>query len=451
MNDTHRGVLRPFSTGFAFLVRLGDAAIIWYCLYAVLDIFDVYESSFYQYAALVTIILYFLTAEFSSTFHSSRLENYGDIAGKVLFAWTLTCVALVFINLITKSSVEFSRLAVLSWLAATPILLTIERILIFFILRRLRTQVTNTRTYAILGNGTFTHSLPKQIAELPWTGLQFSGVYADLNHLLSDLEQKSIDYVFLSYPSNEQEKIVAAIQALNDSTATTYLVPDLLLSDLLGSRWIMLGNTPLIVINDHPFYGGWWALKKIEDLVLGTLILFLILPVMLVIALAIKLTSKGPILFKQRRHGLNGEVIRVYKFRTMTTLDDGDVVVQATKEDTRITPIGKFLRRYSLDELPQFINVLQGTMSIVGPRPHAVAHNDYYRELINGYMQRHKVKPGITGWAQVNGLRGETETLDKMQARVQFDIYYINHWTLGLDLKIIFLTILNGVNRKIAY
>lgn len=451
MNNAHREILRSFSTSLAFLMRLGDAAIIWYCLYGILDTFEIYESPIYQYSALVTIIIYFLMAEFSSTFQSSRLENYADIAGKVIFAWALTCIALVSINLITKSSVEFSRLAIISWLMITPVLLTIERILIFVFLHYLRSHVTNTRTYAILGNGDVIQNIPKQISKMPWTGLKLAGQYEDLKILLADIESKSIDYIFLGYPSNETEKIVNAIQELNDSTATTYLVPDILLSDLLGSRWIMLGNIPLVVINDHPFYGGWWFLKKVEDLVLGTLILLLISPLLVLIALAVKFTSPGPILFKQRRHGLNGEVIKVLKFRTMTALDDGDVVLQATKNDARITPIGKFLRRTSLDELPQFFNVLQGTMSIVGPRPHAIAHNEHYRQLISGYMQRHKVKPGITGWAQVNGLRGETDTLDKMKDRVEFDMYYINHWSLVLDLKIILLTILNGFGGKTAY
>ena len=172
---------------------------------------------------------------------------------------------------------------------------------------------------------------------------------------------------------------------------------------------------------------------------------------MLLIAIAIKLGSKGPVLFKQRRYGLNGEVIHVLKFRTMKTLDDGAVVVQASKDDPRITSLGRFLRKTSLDELPQFWNVLQGAMSIVGPRPHAIAHNEEYRQLIEGYMLRHKVKPGITGWAQVNGFRGETETLDKMQSRVEYDLFYINNWTLTFDLKIIGLTILKGFINKSAY
>jgi len=451
MNSASHGLLRPYSAAFSLLVRFADAAIIWLTLYGVMRFIEVYESPPYKYASLLAIIFFFITAEFTSTFQSSRLENFADIAGKVIFAWALTCIALFFISFITKSSQEFSRLAILSWLLITPVLLTIERMVIFFALHHLRSQFSNTRSYAILGSSAHTLSLAKQIEESSWTGLQLVGKYDDLPTLLAQMESQSIDYIFLCYPGDAQEKIIAAITALNDSTASTYLVPNLLQSDLLGSRWIMLGNTPLIVINDHPFYGGWWLLKKMEDIVLGALILLLILPIMLVIALVIKLTSPGPVLFKQRRHGLNGEVIKVYKFRTMTALDDGDIVVQASKNDPRITSIGKFLRRYSLDELPQFINVLQGTMSIVGPRPHAVAHNEYYRALINGYMQRHKVKPGITGWAQVNGLRGETDTIDKMQARVEYDTYYINHWSIGFDLKIILLTILTGANDKSAY
>jgi putative colanic acid biosysnthesis UDP-glucose lipid carrier transferase len=451
MNSASHGLLRPYSAAFSLLVRFADAAIIWLTLYGVMRFIEVYESPPYKYASLLAIIFFFITAEFTSTFQSSRLENFADIAGKVIFAWALTCIALFFISFITKSSQEFSRLAILSWLLITPVLLTIERMVIFFALHHLRSQFSNTRSYAILGSSAHTLSLAKQIEESSWTGLQLVGKYDDLPTLLAQMESQSIDYIFLCYPGDAQEKIIAAITALNDSTASTYLVPNLLQSDLLGSRWIMLGNTPLIVINDHPFYGGWWLLKKMEDIVLGALILLLILPIMLVIALVIKLTSPGPVLFKQRRHGLNGEVIKVYKFRTMTALDDGDIVVQASKNDPRITSIGKFLRRYSLDELPQFINVLQGTMSIVGPRPHAVAHNEYYRALINGYMQRHKVKPGITGWAQVNGLRGETDTIDKMQARVEYDTYYINHWSIGFDLKIILLTILIGANDKSAY
>ena len=181
--------------------------------------------------------------------------------------------------------------------------------------------------------------------------------------------------------------------------------------------------------------------KRISDVVLGTIILILISPLLLAVAIGVKLSSPGPVIFRQRRNGLDGDEIVVYKFRSMTSQDNGAVVQQATKNDPRITPFGAFIRRTSLDELPQFFNVLQGSMSIVGPRPHAVAHNEQYRRLIKAYMVRHKVKPGITGWAQVNGHRGETETIEKMQARVEYDLEYLRNWSLGLDLQIIVRTI----------
>lgn len=192
-------------------------------------------------------------------------------------------------------------------------------------------------------------------------------------------------------------------------------------------------------------------IKRTSDIVLGLAILLMLVPVMLAIAVAVRATSPGPVIFRQRRYGLYGEEIIVYKFRSMTATDDGKTIVQASKNDSRVTPIGAFLRRSSLDELPQFINVLQGRMSIVGPRPHAVAHNEQYRKLIKGYMLRHKVKPGITGWAQVNGMRGETQTLEKMEARIQYDLDYLRNWSLWLDLWIILKTVKVVLTRENAH
>ncbi|GEA11485.1 hypothetical protein KUL49_18600 [Alteromonas sp. KUL49] len=202
---------------------------------------------------------------------------------------------------------------------------------------------------------------------------------------------------------------------------------------------------------DTPFQGASDLLKRAEDIVVGSIILTMLTIPMLFIAAAVKLTSPGPIIFKQKRYGLDGKQILVYKFRSMKVQDNGPVVKQATKNDPRITKLGAFLRKTSLDELPQFINVLQGRMSIVGPRPHAVAHNEEYRKLIKGYMLRHKVRPGITGWAQVNGFRGETETINKMVKRVEYDLDYIHRWSVWLDLKIIWMTIFKGFTNKNAY
>ncbi|PJC68766.1 MAG: undecaprenyl-phosphate glucose phosphotransferase, partial [Zetaproteobacteria bacterium CG_4_8_14_3_um_filter_59_5] len=221
--------------------------------------------------------------------------------------------------------------------------------------------------------------------------------------------------------------------------------------ELMGTYQQDIKGMPVFSLCESPLNGPFGVVKHLEDKILASLILLLIWPLMLLIALGVKLTSKGPVIFKQRRYGLNGMPIKVYKFRSMTVCEDGNNVLQAKQGDARVTKFGAFLRRTSLDELPQFFNVLQGRMSIVGPRPHAVAHNEQYRKLIRGYMWRHKVKPGITGLAQVSGWRGETDTLEKMQRRVEFDLEYIRRWSIWLDIKIILQTALIGFTGKNAY
>ncbi|HWO10775.1 MAG TPA: exopolysaccharide biosynthesis polyprenyl glycosylphosphotransferase, partial [Polyangiaceae bacterium] len=241
------------------------------------------------------------------------------------------------------------------------------------------------------------------------------------------------------------------IRGLSDTTASVHMAADMVMFDLMHGRWGTVADVPVVSIYDSPFDGAGGLVKRLEDIVLSSVILALIALPMLCIALAVKLTSKGPVLFVQRRYGLGGRPISVLKFRTMTVTEDGPNIVQASREDTRVTRLGAFLRRHSLDELPQFFNVLSGSMSVVGPRPHAVAHNELYRSRIHGYMLRHKVKPGITGWAQVNGWRGETDTDEKMQRRIEHDLYYINNWTLRWDLKIVFLTVFGASVKQNAY
>jgi len=221
--------------------------------------------------------------------------------------------------------------------------------------------------------------------------------------------------------------------------------------DLMHGRWGTVADTPVVSIYDSPFEGASGLVKRVEDVVLSSVILVLIALPMLLIAMGIKLTSRGPVFFVQRRHGLGGKPIAVLKFRTMTVTEDGPHIIQASRDDPRITRFGAFLRRHSLDELPQFLNALAGSMSVVGPRPHAVAHNELYRSQIHGYMLRHKVKPGITGWAQVNGWRGETDTVEKMQRRIEYDLYYINNWSLFWDMKIVLMTMFGASVRDNAY
>ena len=262
-----------------------------------------------------------------------------------------------------------------------------------------------------------------------------------IKDLATIAKAQNVQLIYLSLPMASQPRILQLLDDLKDTTASIYFVPDMFFTDLIQGHTGTVVGMPVISVCETPFRGVDGLTKRLSDIVLSTLILLLITPLLLVLALAVKVTSPGPVIFKQRRYGLDGGEILVYKFRSMSVTEDGPTIRQAEKNDSRITPLGALMRRTSMDELPQFINVLQGRMSIVGPRPHAVAHNELYRKLIKGYMVRHKVRPGITGWAQVNGYRGETTTLDKMQGRIDYDLDYLRNWSLRLDLHIIIKTI----------
>ena len=272
-----------------------------------------------------------------------------------------------------------------------------------------------------------------------------------IENLPDYVKKHHISNIYLSLPMASQQRIVSLLDRLRDTTGSIYFVPDTFVTDLIQGRMGTVGGTPIVAVCETPFTGVDGIIKRISDVVLSLLILVLISPLMLLIALGIKLSSPGPVIFRQRRYGLDGNEIIVYKFRSMSVTEDGDTIQQARKVDPRVTPLGAFLRKTSLDELPQFFNVLQGRMSIVGPRPHAVAHNEMYRKLITGYMRRHKVKPGITGWAQVNGLRGETDTVEKMKARIDYDLDYLRNWSLRLDLYIIAKTVWVVLKSNNAY
>jgi putative colanic acid biosysnthesis UDP-glucose lipid carrier transferase len=263
------------------------------------------------------------------------------------------------------------------------------------------------------------------------------------------VREHAVNTIYIALPMSNEPRIEAMLHEFRDTTASIYFVPDIFAFDLVQARCVEIHGIPMLAICDTPFHGLNAVRKRAMDVVLSSLALLLAWPLMLLIALTVKLTSRGPVLFKQRRYGLHGEEILVYKFRTMTVCEDGSVVVQATPEDQRFTAIGGFLRRTSLDELPQLFNVFQGKMSLVGPRPHAVAHNEMYRKLISGYMIRHKVRPGMTGWAQVHGLRGETKAVEQMRVRAQYDLDYLRNWSLGLDFRILLKTariVLHGRN-----
>ncbi|HZW23960.1 MAG TPA: undecaprenyl-phosphate glucose phosphotransferase [Gallionella sp.] len=456
------GLIRPHNAKLSFLHRVLDGGVIAVSLYACNLALGVPPTIYYGLAGTLAVLLFLLFAEIKGVYHSWRLDPIGREVNHVLIAWMLVVCSLVILAFLSKTSEIYSRRVILVWLVLAPTLLALFRVSMRFWLHALRKRGRNTRTVAFAGSSKLVNRLMAQIESAPWMGLQLSGVYDDQHHedlpvrgglsaLVEDVRSGKIDYVYITLPSGEEKRIAQLVNDLADTTATVCVVPDLFVFDLLHARWSSIGGIPVVNVFESPFYGvdGW--MKRAEDLILGFLILMLAIFPMLLIAIGVKLTSSGPVLFRQRRYGLNGEVIEVLKFRTMRVCEDGASIPQARNGDPRITRFGAFLRRRSLDELPQFFNVLQGTMSIVGPRPHAVAHNEQYRQLIHGYMLRHKVKPGITGWAQVNGWRGETDTLDKMRRRIEFDLAYMRDWSLWLDIKIIFLTIFTGFSGKNAY
>ncbi|HZL95172.1 MAG TPA: undecaprenyl-phosphate glucose phosphotransferase [Vicinamibacterales bacterium] len=389
--------------------------------------------------------------------------------GRVLIEWFMVVATLLLIGYATKTSANFSRRALFLWAAVTPTILVAASMFIHQWVRRVTASASNARRAVIVGTSSSSLQLVRLIAARPELGLRVACVFdpdhhcaAELSSLPQPVEIRSdcrgvrsyvnthrIDVVFIALPVGTR-RTEGILNSLRDTTASVYLIPDVSIVDLIQAHSEDIDGIPVIALCESPFRGVRGVLKRATDIVFASIILLLALPVMAVIAAAIKLTSRGAVIFKQHRYGLEGERITVYKFRTMTVMEDGPIV-QAQRNDPRVTPIGRFLRRTSLDELPQLINVLQGRMSLVGPRPHAIAHNEQYRKLIAGYMVRHKVPPGMTGLAQVNGCRGETATLEEMERRVAYDLEYLRHWCWLLDLKIIVKTCLLLLRDERAY
>lgn len=357
---------------------------------------------------------------------------------------------------------------VMTWMVTTPVVMWFAHRMTRKLLPRLLLLEGGRRKAVIVGAGSLGAELSNRFLGDEALGVDVVGFFDDrtrdrakitaqqaLLGCLVDVPQYvneyDIDIVYITLPMAAQLRTLDLLDKLRDTTVSVYFVPDIFVSDLIQARMDHIHGIPIVALCESPTLGISGIGKRISDVFLTILILLLIWPIMLIVAIGVKLTSPGPVIFKQRRYGLDGQEIYVYKFRSMRVCEDGNRISQAARSDPRITPFGSFLRRTSLDELPQFINVLQGRMSIVGPRPHAVSHNEQYRKLIKGYMLRHKVKPGITGWAQVNGLRGETETLDKMRARIQYDIDYMRNWSFGFDLMIILKTVLVVWRDKNAY
>ena len=429
-----------------------------------------YNMEGYLAAGLGAALLFSLVGQFTGIYTSwSGRPFLRDEGLRIIVTWLTTFLFLIFIIFTAKTSERYSRFVLISWLFLTPVLLVSSRYILRSLQATFKRVGINNRTIAIAGiteqGLRFAQTLEKQ----PDSGFQIAGFYhlddtvppsalpntyaclGDTASMLEAARSGEWSQIYLALPTEQSSKTRRILQELADTITPIRLMPDNFTKSLLNSRYMEIADTPVICVYDAPLSLRKVLIKRLEDIILGFLILLLVSPLMLAIAMAIKLTSKGPILFKQTRHGLRGEKFQVLKFRTMSVCENGCHIKQATRNDRRITRVGAFLRKTSLDELPQFINVLQGHMSIVGPRPHAVAHNEEYRQLIPGYMLRHLMKPGITGWAQVNGWRGETDTLFKMQKRVELDMEYIRGWSFGLDMKIILVTAFKTLSDKNAY
>jgi putative colanic acid biosysnthesis UDP-glucose lipid carrier transferase len=381
-----------------------------------------------------------------------------NAAVDIFTSWLSLLLILLLCGYATRSLGLFKVEVILWWALATPVLHWTAIFITRAWLRRAAALPHNRRSAVVVGAGALGVKVAQAFRAKGDIGLSFLGYFDDraddrvdaeaagarlgnLRQVAAYVREHGVHEVYITLPLGSQPRILELMEQIQGTTASIFFVPDVFGISIIQGRLQDMNGVPVVGLCETPFTGTNRLVKRAEDLVLASLITVLISPLLLAIAIGVRLSSPGPAIFRQRRNGLDGKEVIVYKFRSMRTQDDGTVVKQATKDDPRITPFGAFLRRTSLDELPQFINVLQGRMSIVGPRPHAVAHNEQYRQLIKAYMVRHKVKPGITGWAQIHGHRGETDTIDKMQARVEYDLEYLRNWSLGLDLQIIARTI----------
>ncbi|WP_404361148.1 undecaprenyl-phosphate glucose phosphotransferase [Methylotuvimicrobium sp. KM1] len=470
--------VRPHLTKQQALVRVIDSCIVLTSLWlAMLSLNLIWPGEYdwndiYLTYGFSGLLLYQFFAEYNEVYYNWRGAGFAHQLFRIAGSWLLTLVAVATLLFFSKTASDASRLAIGIWSTISLLLLAVFHAAYHYLTRVASPAECHSLSVGVVGANALGQRLEGTFSNMPGLGYRFSGYYddrklesnrrlscdpekwrGDLDCLYEDARSGKLEAIFVTLPMAAEIRVRDILEKLGDTTATVFYVPDLFAFNLVSSRCVMLQGIPCFSVYGSPFdqepMDG--MLKRAEDIVLSTLILCLIALPMLFIAIGVKLSSPGPVIFRQRRYGVDSSPIDVWKFRTMTVCENGPTVTQATRNDPRIKPYGAFLRRYSLDELPQFVNVLQGCMSIVGPRPHAVAHNEFYRKEISQYMLRHKVKPGITGLAQVSGCRGETDTIGKMESRVAYDLRYIQSWSLLLDLKVILLTIFQVFRDPDAY
>lgn len=437
------------------------------CLVVLSEIFDGrFAEAHVMLATLAALLVFIITSQ-----RIERLQTPTDdlfqLTARITVEWSAVVGILLLIGFATKYSAYFSRQILFTWAAVTPACIILSLYFVRLLTLRYALRTNSVRKAVIVGINDSSIRLAAKIDQTPALGLELLGFFddrtngrtkdsghprlgslADVNEIVRD---RGVDTVFVALPMRTIDRGLDVITALRDSTASIYYVPDVFVFDLIRSEIKSLRGVPVISLCETPYNGKNYLVKRLMDLVGAAGLLVALAPLMLAVAAAVKASSPGPVLFKQRRYGLDGAEIRVFKFRSMTVMEDGNEIKQASQDDDRVTRVGRFLRRSSLDELPQLFNVLRGEMSLVGPRPHAVAHNEQYRSMIEGYMIRHKVMPGITGLAQVNGYRGETQQLSAMESRVHYDLEYMRTWSLWLDFKILLRTITAVVRDPRAY
>ena len=426
-----------------------------------------FGSHFMMLAVLLAILSPVILQSPQMTTLQLATSKWSTVAS-LLVRWLFMLAVLLAIGYVTKFSEDFSRRVVLTWAVVTPVPLVLVLLAINEAMQRLMYSRSNVRTAVFAGYSEASVALAGRLRDNPGMCIAVDGFFDDrsperlgmedgarvlgrLSDLAGYVNAHKTEVIFVALPMRHVQRVLDLLDDLRDTTASIYYVPDVFVFDLIQSRTGEILGMPVVALCETPFSGYRGVVKRLTDLSLSLTGMLLLSPLFLAVCIAVKLSSPGPVIFKQRRYGLDGKEIQVYKFRTMTVTEDGPVIRQATRDDARVTPVGRVLRRYSIDELPQLMNVVLGNMSLVGPRPHAVTHNEEYRKLIKGYMLRHKVRPGITGLAQVNGCRGETTRLEDMRARIEYDLDYLRHWSPALDFKILFKTIVAVLGDRKAY
>ncbi len=468
--DSKTPISTPVVSG---IVRAVDMLLVLACAGFSWSVYLIGESSaieFYVPVVLGAILLQANVFHFAGLYRFETYTNLFYQIGRLLVAWSFVIFVLITVAFLTKTSAQFSRGWILIWFASTLCTLIFFRVTLYTRICRWAAGGRLIRTIAIIGAGEQCQRLLRYLGDLRGSNIRIAGVFddrkdsrvpefieghpriGDTDDLIEFARQNRIDQIIIALPWSAEERLMTIMRKLRTLPVDVCLSPDMIGFHLLYSTFSRVGAVPVLNVFNKPLSDWKLLTKELEDRFLGAAILLLILPLMLLVALLIKLGSRGPVFFRQTRYGFNNQEIEVWKFRTMRHEPGPDASVpQATRDDPRVTLFGRFLRRSSLDEMPQIFNVLRGDMSLVGPRPHAVPHNEYYDGIVNEYASRHRVKPGITGWAQVNGWRGETDTVEKMQRRVEHDIHYIDNWSIAFDLKILLMTAFAVFRGENAY